>query len=136
MASRTTSKRGPKGIPAPKAAVEMPPGPEPEAESIVVDDRAAAKSQGMKLRDLVARVVDATGAKKKNARSIVEATLDELGAALARGDDLNLPGVGRIRVARSSDRDGRAIMTLKLRGAGKPRSKEPKEALAEHGEAV
>ena len=134
MSSKPTPKPGPKGIPAPKPKVVAEPAAElPEAVAVEAGtDRAVA----LKLRELVGRVVEVTGGKKKGVKEIVEATLTALGDALAKGEELNLPGVGKVRVAKSVDREGRSMMTLKVRGTGTPKAKEPKEALADAEEAV
>ncbi|MFN3845051.1 MAG: HU family DNA-binding protein [Paracoccaceae bacterium] len=133
MSSKPTSKPGPKGVPAPKPKVTTEAGPaSPIAEPAVKAERAAA----LKLRELVGRVAETTGGKKKGVKEIVEATLSALGDALAKGEELNLPGVGKVRVAKSIDREGRAMMTLKVRGTGTPKKKEPKEALADAEEAL
>ncbi len=132
-------KTGPKGIPAPKAktASEEQSPAKPKAQETVPQSAVdEGTSHSLKLRELVGRVVDATGGKKKGVKEIVEATLDQLGAALAKGEELNLPGVGKVRVARSVDRAGRSLMTLKMRGAAAAKKKEPQEALAEAGEDV
>ncbi|MBN2629757.1 MAG: HU family DNA-binding protein [Rhodobacteraceae bacterium] len=94
------------------------------------------RGTALKLRELVNRVAEATGGKKKGLKEIVEATLAQLGAALEKREELNLPGMGKVRVARSADKDGRSMMTLKARGVGTARKKEPTEALAEADEAV
>ena len=105
-------------------------------ETVVEGSSAPAKPEGgagqLRLKDLVDTVMQATGAKAKDAREIVQATLAELGAALERGDALNLPEFGKGRVTRkATDTDGSTAMVLKLRrgGAG-PKKKEDKEALA------
>jgi nucleoid DNA-binding protein len=137
-AAATSRKAGPKGIPAPKtkaASKDQPPvkdAPASDAPAASEDTTAHA----LKLRELVARVVEATGGKKKGVKEIVEATLTQLGDALIKGEELNLPGVGKIKVARTVDRAGRAMMTLKMRSNGTPKKKEPQEALAEAGEDV
>lgn len=138
MATKVTTKTGPKGIPAPKprAAVSTSADTAEGHEGTSEVEAGSDKPSAMKLRELVDRVVDASGAKKKVVKEIVEATLAQLGQALAKGEELNLPGVGKIRVAKSADRQGRAMMTLKVRAAGAPKPKEPKVALAEAGEDV
>lgn len=84
-------------------------------------EEAGGKAGGLKLRALVDRVVEASGAKKKDAKPIVEATLAEIDRALAKGEGLNLPSLGKLRVVRLAA-DGGGAMTLKLRkpapGAG------------------
>ena len=137
MPSKPTPKPGPKGIPAPKPKVMVEPVPQSALGGPVsVGDSATDRAVALKLGALVDRVVGATGGKKKGVKEIVEATLTQLGEALAKGEELNLPGVGKVRVAKSVDREGRSMMTLKVRGTGAPKSKEPKEALAEPVEAV
>lgn len=136
MSSKPTAKSGPKGIPAPKPKVVA----ETVASAPVADTEpqtaGADRGTALKLRELVSRVSDTTGGKKKDVKEIVEATLTALGEALAKGEELNLPGVGKVRVAKSADKEGRSLMTLKVRSAGAGKKKEPREALAEADEAV
>ena len=136
MSSKSSVKPGSKGLPAVKTKPEAKSERVPNVAETVAAEDNAAQAGSVKMRDLLARVVEATGAKKKDAKGIVEATLVALGAALAKGEDLNLPGVGKVRVAKSLDRDGRALMTLKVRGNGAVKQKQAKEALADPEEAV
>ncbi|MFN3724421.1 MAG: HU family DNA-binding protein [Paracoccaceae bacterium] len=138
MSTKTTPKPGPKGIPAPKpkAMVDVAATPVPDIDSAGGAEARADRAMALKLRELVSRVAESTGGKKKDIKEIVEATLATLGAALAKGEELNLPGVGKVRVAKSVDREGRSMMTLKVRGVGAAKPKEPKEALADAEEAV
>ena len=101
-------------VAAPKPVVVAPPvAATPKA-------RTQPKGDTFKMRMLVDQVVKATGTKKKGVKDVVEATLSRIGEALARGDELNLPGFGKVRVVKSDAKDGTAIMTLKLRqGASK-----------------
>ena len=58
-----------------------------------------------------------------------------MGAALDRGDGLNLPDFGKGRIVRSTPgADGEVAFVLKLRRGGTPKKKEEKEALAEGSE--
>jgi DNA-binding protein HU-alpha len=107
-----------------EAAVDLPEGAEADAQ------QAVAKAPSLKIRDLVTRVVDATGNKKKDVKELVEATLKALGDALSAGEDLNLPGLGRARVARRTEKDGASLMTLKVK-RGPHRNKHADEPLAE-----
>ena len=94
-----------------------------------VNGKAAS---GLRLKELVDRVVAATGGKKKDVKQVVEATLVAMGAALQKGESLNLPAFGKLRVARQGAEGGGA-MTLKLRqvtgggkgGAGAKTDKDP-----------
>lgn len=91
---------------------------------------AAAKGSAgvLKLKTLVEQVAAATGASKPEAKRAVGATLAAIAAGLKAGTDLNLPPLGKLRLARSSG----AVLTLKLRtaGAGKAAAK----PLADDGE--
>lgn len=137
MSTKPAAKSGPKGIPAPKKKASPEKAAEvAEAATDEAEDAEAGKGAALKLRELVGRVVEASGAKKKDARTVVEATLEQLGAALLKGEELNLPGVGRIRVIKTMDKNGISLMTLKVRGAGAVKKKQPKEALADAEEAV
>lgn len=91
----------------------------------------------LRSRDLTARVAEATGAKMKDIRATIEATLSELGKALDAGEMLHLPPLGKVRITPAKAEGGDGPMKLKLRrdaGTG-PRKKAAKEALAEPGEA-
>lgn len=104
-------------------------------EDTAAPAEAKVKAPSLKMKDLIARVATATGAKKKGLKEIVEATLTEVGEAMSRGEDLNLPGLGRTRVARSAEKDGASMLTLKVkRGAHKKHAETAKEPLADDGE--
>ena len=81
---------------------------------------AAAPVKGGTLRkkDLIDRVVQVSGAKKKDTREIVEAVLTVLGDALAGGEMLALPPFGRARVNKHRDLDSGEMLTVKLRRGG------------------
>lgn len=83
----------------------------------------------LRLKGLLDRVIATSGAKKPAARSVTEAVLKELGDALSAGQVLNLPGLGKLRVARAAEGPAGA-MTLKLRRPG-PGAEKPAEAAAE-----
>lgn len=125
-----TTKKTTKSAPAAKPAKSAAAAPDPAPAAAPV---ARVKGPTLKIKDLVSRVAEATGGKKKGVREMVEATLAVLGDALAKGEDLNLPGLGRTRIARTSEKDGASLMTLKVR-RGAHRKKEEKEPLAEEEE--
>ena len=74
----------------------------------------AKRDLGLRLKALVDGVTETSGAKKKDVKTIVEAALAQIGAALARGETVNLPGLGHLRVARKGTAESPS-MTLKLR---------------------
>ncbi len=122
------------------AAAKAQTTPAIEAEATETDAATGTTGEAgghLRLKDLVEKVVASSGAKAKEVRDIVTATLTELAAALERGDALNLPELGKVRVARrGDDPEGTTSMVLKLRkgGPGGPRRKEGQEALAEASE--
>lgn len=124
----TRSASAARATPAKAPAVAAPAAPAPEPAPAA--PMARVKGPVLKIKDLVSRVAGATGGKKQNVKEIVEATLAALGDALAKGEDLNLPGLGRTRIARTAEKDGASLMTLKVR-RGAHKKKEAKEALAE-----
>ncbi len=138
--TRTSAKKrvSPEVTAETAAVVVEEPAEAAEAATEAEGAEGASKTvAALKLKDLVEMVVASTGAKKKNAKEIVEATLTQLGAALADGKELNLPGFGKVRVQKSANKaDGQSMMTLKMRSAKPQRKKDAAEPLAEAEEAV
>lgn len=128
-AARKTAAKKPAAAKA-SAADAAPAGSEPAMAEV---EKANVE---LRLKALVDRVIAASGAKKAAARSVTEAVLKELGDALSSGQVLNLPGLGKMRVARAAEGPAGA-MTLKLRRPG-PGAEKPAEGaadpLAEAGE--
>jgi hypothetical protein len=130
-AAKTPAKSAAK--PAPKA----PPKAKPAPALVVVESAslsdAAPKSApvgeiktAFKLKTLVEQVIKTTGAKKKGVKEIVEATLGHLGAALSRGEDVNLPPLGKAKVGRQKDKAGGELIIVKLnRSNAKPKGEKP-----------
>ncbi len=131
MAVKPKSPRG--RAAAAKAAAESG-APEAAAEG------AAPKADALRLKALLERVGAKSSVAKKDVRGVVEATLTELGAALASGEGLNLPGLGHLRVSRKGEKGS---VTLKMRPAdadapkkkGKKAAEGGAEALADAAEA-
>ncbi len=123
----------PAKTPAPKTA--SPAAPTEGMDNVVEGGAGLAKPEGgnnqLRLKDLVETVIQSTGAKPKDVREIVLATLTELGLALDRGDGLNLPEFGKGRVTRrNAEADGSSSFMLKVKRGIVPKSKEDKETLA------
>ena len=66
-------------------------------------------------RELLALVARRTGLRNSEIKTVVEATLAELGEAIASGMTLALPPLGRARISRRNDRSGGEVITLRLR---------------------
>lgn len=60
----------------------------------------------MTKQDLVDAVADRAGLTKKDAGAAMEAALDVITGALARGDNVTFTGFGKFHVTRRSERDG------------------------------
>ena len=121
---------------APKIA--KPAEEETKMDSVEQTGDVAAKVVAqLRVKDLIERVALASEHNKKDVRLIVEATLAELGKALETGESLNLPPLGKVRIANQRSDETGLMMTLKLRrNADKATGKNvDKEALAEVSEA-
>lgn len=92
----------------------------------------AGRMDAVKIKDLLEAVVAKTGAKKKDAKEVIDAVLAEMAAALAAGKPMVLPPLGNLRVAKTMDKGTATMLVLKLRlGGGE---KGAKQALADEGE--
>ncbi len=103
-------------------------------EPAAADDEAgdvAGTGAGPVLRkkDLLERVQAQSKAKKKDVKDVVEAVLTVLGEALAKGEELNLPPLGKARVGRHKGVSGGELYIIKLRRAG-AKGEGPSEPLA------
>lgn len=83
----------------------------------------------LKMKDLLALVIEANGGKRNGVRTIVDATLAAIGASLQKGEVLNLPPLGRARVTRQQEEDGGVTLMVRLKrstedSAGKSSAKE------------
>ncbi|WP_126977338.1 HU family DNA-binding protein [Frigidibacter oleivorans] len=125
--AKKTPARKPKAAAAPAVtpADTLVDAPAPEAAE------PAPAGPVLRKKDLIDRVVAASGAKKKVAKDVVEATLQVLGDALAAGDQLVLPPFGHAHRTKTKDTAaGGATLTVKLRRGG---AKKPAGTAAESG---
>lgn len=98
----------------PAAPVKLAVVPNTPAEGMTP---APDASLVVKKKDFIERVVAASGAKKPVARDLTEAVLSVLGAALAAGESLALPPLGKLRVTRQIDKQGGEVLLVKIRRA-------------------
>ncbi|WP_081625834.1 HU family DNA-binding protein [Yoonia vestfoldensis] len=90
----------------------------------------------LKKPDLLDQVVARSLLKKRDVKPALDAALALIGEALARGDELILPPLGKIRVVKTKDiGDGAQLLTLKLRST-KDASQTVKTGLATDREDV
>ena len=121
------TKSSKKSRPASKAAVKLSvvsgaePVPAPvEAPSRggvveAVDALAPAAVVQVRKKDFVERVAARSGAKKAVARDLTDAVLEVLAQALAKGESLAVPPLGKLMVVRQSDKAGGEVLHLKLK---------------------
>jgi len=113
--------------PAAKAAAAEAGAPA-EAES------APEGAGTLRFKDLVERVAAASGARRKDVREISEAVLKVLGDALDAGDSLQLPPLGRAKVARHRETGKGEMLVIRLRRGGETAAAGASEPLAEPAE--
>jgi nucleoid DNA-binding protein len=118
--AKPLAKAAPKAAPAAKAAPAPTIVPLKTATVTAVPKVDGAKPAMLKMKDLVDRVVKASGGKKKGVKDIVEATLTALGDAFGKGEAVNLPGFGRAKVAHAEDKGAGKPMTIKMKSQGTP----------------
>lgn len=115
-AKSTTAKPAKKAAPrsTPKAIAEKTATPvkvqEAEDTSLTVELQPVLRK-----KELFERVVTLSGAKKRDVKAIVEATLQVLGDSLAAGKSLALPPFGRAKVNRQKDLASGEMMMVRLR---------------------
>ena len=68
----------------------------------------------LKKKEFFDRVVDRSGVRKGEAKTAIEAALAVLGEALANGEELNLPPLGKIKVARQKSTPRGIAYNLRL----------------------
>lgn len=118
MAKTTTTRKR-----TTTSALKAVPQPAPVAEAVTETTEESAAETVMRKRDLIDRVVEQSGVKKKDAKPAIEAALAILGEALSNEEQLNLPPLGKIMVNRKKDVDNGEVLVVKLR-----RSKQSVEA--------
>lgn len=127
MAKRTTAKTATKAktktdAPRPSASATPPEAgisaPRADKDADISSDTNAASGEQVKIlgkRELVERVVSASGIKKRAAKPVIEAMLKELGDALSRGETLNLQPFGKGIVKTRKDLENAEVVELRLR---------------------
>lgn len=101
--------------------VEAKPKRGPREVKAVVAPALAAGAEDapavatLKKKDLLERVQALAKARKKDVKDVVEATLQVLGEALAAGEELNLPPLGKAKVNRQKGVAGGDMYIIRLR---------------------
>ena len=66
-------------------------------------------------KELLNRVSTATGLRPNKIKPVMDAVLRELGEALAKGESLNIPPMGKLSVNRTKETENADIIVAKLR---------------------
>jgi DNA-binding protein HU-alpha len=104
----------------PAPAAEAPAqAPAPVEATVVAPARPVVAGPVLRKKDLVDRVVARSGLKKKDVKPAVEALLEELGLAVSRGEELNLPPFGKLKVTREKETANARVLNCRIR---QPRS--------------
>ncbi|MDO5647655.1 DNA-binding protein [Paracoccus sp. (in: a-proteobacteria)] len=83
-------------------------------------DGSPRTAKVLQKRAFVDRVVAETGIPRGQALPVIDATLAQLGLAMAQGMTLAVPPLGRARVTIDHSDDGNDVVTMRLR---RPRAK-------------
>ncbi len=99
-----------------KTATAKTPAAKPKAvEAPAPSPAATAPPHVLKKRELIERVVENTGLKRRDVRTIAESVLQIMGDTVREGDSLALEPLGKLRVARVVDGPSNRTLTVKLR---------------------
>ncbi len=107
----------------PKASQEAMAKVKTPKPKVVTAAAAVVSGDVIKKPAFLDNAVGRSGVKRRDAKPAIEAALMELGEALMRGDELNLPPLGKVKVIKSKDlSEGAQVLTVKIRtmkdGAG------------------
>jgi nucleoid DNA-binding protein len=83
----------------------------------VVTARKARTGVQIRKKDFIDKVVAASGARKAEARAVVDATLALLADRVLAGDEVNVPPLGKLRLLKEKDTGKARIATLRLQVA-------------------
>ncbi|MFD2172597.1 HU family DNA-binding protein [Rhodobacter lacus] len=90
-----------------------------QGERAKPDDAAAVAARvQVKKKDLIERVALKGGVKKAAARDLTDAVLAVMAEALEAGETLVVPPLGKLSLARRTERAGSAVLHLRLKRAG------------------
>jgi len=99
-----------------KTTTTKPPSTAPAgATTAGAQANAAVAMKVLGKRELIDRVVVASGIKKRAAKPVIEAVLRELGDAFSRGDTLNLQPFGKGIVKNHKDLENAEVIEVRVR---------------------
>ncbi|MBT0956400.1 HU family DNA-binding protein [Alphaproteobacteria bacterium KMM 3653] len=124
--STASAARKPRAAAKPKAPAKTPAKAKtPATPAVVSQATPVVAGPTIKKNELFDRIMLTTGAKKKDVKPIVEATLRALGDALSAGEELQVPPLGKVKVHRQKDLANGEMLMLKLRRTGPSTAQAP-----------
>lgn len=122
-----------------RPATASVPAAKPAGAESSADAAQFPQDTALRKRELIATVVEKTGVKKRFAKPVVEAMIDEMGAALAEGRELNLQPFGKVKQSRTKDSSNARVIFAKIRqsksaSAGPDDGTDGKETVADAAE--
>lgn len=98
-----------------RAAASKPDVQEPKKTGAPVSGVTRPEPEPINKKEFVGRVAKRAELRPNQVRAATEAVLEELGRALVNGEELKLPGLGKLQVKRKKDIGKAEIMICKLR---------------------
>jgi DNA-binding protein HU-alpha len=129
----TKSTRAKPKTATPRKTTKAPKAAPAPAAKVVAETKPVVSGPVLKKPELIDRVVAETGMKKKDVKPVVEAMLNVLGLGLAKGEEMNLPPLGKVMINRTKDLAKAKVIVTKVRQP-KAAAPEEKDPLAEAAE--
>lgn len=112
-----TSPKTAKSVATAKPASPAKPATPTAPRVVVTAPTPVVAAPMMKKKELIERVVELSGLKKKDVKPTVEAVLTILGRAIADGEDLNLQPLGKLMVKNRAEKPNGTVINFRLRQA-------------------
>lgn len=113
----TTTRSLSSATSASAAAAEATEAEEAQTEEAQTEDlgEESVAPAVLRKKELIDRVVETSGMKKKDVKPVVEAMLTVLGAALSAEEMMQLPPLGKIQVKRKKELSNGELMITRVR---------------------
>ncbi|WP_425038531.1 HU family DNA-binding protein [Primorskyibacter sp. S187A] len=105
-------------VPAPEPKTHAPKAQgasTPTTPVVVADTPLHTTAAALRKQELMEKVVQRSGVKKRDAKPVIEAMLEVLGDALQEGRELKLEPFGKTKTTRVKQRAGVKVSVVKLR---------------------
>jgi len=87
--------------------------------AVVTAPKPVVAGPTLKKSELLERVLERSGIKKKDAKPVVEAMLAVLGEAIASGEELNLQPFGKLKINNEKDLSNGRVINCRIRQSKK-----------------